>query len=121
VQVLKIAHVQLAMPLGGEERARAFYERLLEIPEVAKPGKLALRGGIWFERGTLKIHLAADHGFRPTQKAHPALAVQDLPELSKRLREAGFPVIEDEPIAGTLRTYVYDPFGNRLELIEELS
>ncbi len=47
--VIAIEHVQLAMPLGREEEARAFYAGLLGIPEVPKPAHLAARGGAWFE------------------------------------------------------------------------
>lgn len=46
MRVLKIHHVQLAMPAGNEERARDFYVKLLGIPEVQKPAVLALRGGV---------------------------------------------------------------------------
>lgn len=46
VRIIKIDHVQLAMPRGGEEEARAFYDGLLGIREVAKPPRLAVRGGI---------------------------------------------------------------------------
>ena len=37
VQVRHIDHVQLAMPAGREDEARAFYRDVLGIPEVAKP------------------------------------------------------------------------------------
>lgn len=33
--------------------ARAFYDGLLGIREVAKPPRLAVRGGCWFEDGDL--------------------------------------------------------------------
>jgi hypothetical protein len=33
-------HVQLAMPPGGEQQARAFYRDLLGIPEIPKPADL---------------------------------------------------------------------------------
>ncbi len=119
MKVLRIAHVQLAMPPGQEERARAFYTGALGIPEVDRPGKLMRRGGVWFESGTLKVHLATDPTFHPSQRAHPALEVTGLLELTQQIREHGYTVIEDEPIAGVLRAYAYDPFGNRIELIEE--
>ncbi|MBY0250427.1 MAG: hypothetical protein K2X54_03435 [Methylobacterium organophilum] len=48
-------HVQLAMPPGQEQMARDFYEGVLDIPEVAKPPRLAKRGGCWFERGALRV------------------------------------------------------------------
>jgi hypothetical protein len=51
MRILRVDHVQLAMPAGGEQQARAFYTGLLGIPEVPKPADLAARGGAWFERG----------------------------------------------------------------------
>ena len=117
MRILGIEHVQLAMPVGREGEAREFYSRLLGLPEVPKPPALAGRGGVWFESGSVKIHLGVDADFRPAWKAHPALLVRDLPALVERLREAGVDVIED-PLAGYRRVYLADPFGNRLELME---
>jgi catechol 2,3-dioxygenase-like lactoylglutathione lyase family enzyme len=118
MQVARIDHVQLAMPAGGEELAREFYGRVLGIDEVPKPANLAKRGGCWFERGDLKIHLGVEADFRPARKAHPALLVVDLPRLQEKLKAAGYAVKEDEPLEGYRRVYVDDPFGNRIELME---
>jgi len=115
--IVGIDHVQLAMPAGREDEARAFYVHLLDIPEKSKPAILADRGGVWFENDTVKIHLGVEADFRPARKAHPALLVSDLRELVARLREAGVDVVDDE-LAGYYRIYVSDPFGNRLELME---
>ena len=60
MKITALDHVQLAMPPGKEAEARAFYEGVLGIPEVQKPPNLARRGGCWFERGTVKIHLGVD-------------------------------------------------------------
>jgi catechol 2,3-dioxygenase-like lactoylglutathione lyase family enzyme len=119
--VTAIDHVQLAMPAGGEREARAFYDALLGIPEQAKPLNLAARGGCWFESDTVKLHLGVDADFRPARKAHPALLVDDLGSLVARLRAAGVDVVDDEPLEGYDRVYAYDPFGNRLELLEPKS
>ena len=118
MQVVRLDHVQLAMPPGGEERARAFFRDALGIPEVPKPPELARRGGCWFERGALKIHLGVETDFRAARKAHPALLVEDLPQLIAKLERLGYAVKKDEPLAGYQRVYVDDPFGNRIELLE---
>jgi catechol 2,3-dioxygenase-like lactoylglutathione lyase family enzyme len=114
----RIEHVQLAMPAGGEAQAAWFYADLLGITEVPKPPHLVARGGCWFERGALKVHLGVEPDFRPARKAHPALLVSDLCALVKRLRDAGVDIVDDEPLEGYERVYVADPFGNRIELME---
>jgi catechol 2,3-dioxygenase-like lactoylglutathione lyase family enzyme len=118
VRIVAIEHVQLAMPAGMEQAAREFYEQLLGIPEVPKPPELAKRGGAWFERGSLKVHLGVESDFRPAHKAHPAFLVRDLAALITRLKEHKIPVTDDDSLPGYLRVYVADPFGNRIELME---
>jgi len=109
------------MPPGMENEARAFYHGLLGIPEVPKPPHLAKRGGAWFERESLKIHLGVEADFRPARKAHPALLVANLEALIARLKEHNVEVIDDDPLQDYLRVYVADPFGNRIELMEPLN
>jgi catechol 2,3-dioxygenase-like lactoylglutathione lyase family enzyme len=118
VGVTRIEHVQLAMPAGGEDLARRFYEGILGINETPKPAHLAKRGGCWFERGDLKIHLGVEADFRPARKAHVALLVTELSLLRERLTASGFTLKDDEPLEGYRRIYVDDPFGNRVELME---
>jgi catechol 2,3-dioxygenase-like lactoylglutathione lyase family enzyme len=116
--IVGIDHVQLAMPAGEEAAARAFYANLLGLPERPKPPHLAARGGCWFESPAIKVHLGVEGEFRPARKAHPALLVRDLAELVATLRAAGVELVDDEPLEGYERVYAYDPFGNRLELLE---
>ena len=106
------------MPAGGEDAARKFYGGILGIAEIAKPAHLAKRGGCWFERDELKIHLGVESDFRPARKAHVALLVADLRELREKLGASGHACKEDEPLEGYQRVYVDDPFGNRVELME---
>ncbi len=115
--VERLDHVQLAMPAGDEDRATAFYEGLLGIPRVPKPPELEVRGGCWFERGGLRVHLGVEQDFRPAKKAHPAFAVAGLDDLCAVLEAAGHPVTRTEDVPGMPQWYVADPFGNRIELL----
>jgi hypothetical protein len=114
-----IDHVQLAMPAGldAEARAQAFFEGLLGLPRVPKPPELAARGGCWFERGPVKVHLGVEVDFRPARKAHPALVVSDLDGLCRVLERSGHPTRRTEDVPGKPQWYVDDPFGNRIELL----
>ncbi len=111
-------HLQLAMPPGQEAAARAFYEGLLGFREVAKPAALASRGGCWFE-GPVALHLGVEADFRPAKKAHPAFRVNDLDALAARLERAGHGVLWDDALPSERRFYTSDPFGNRLEFLED--
>lgn len=114
-----IDHVHLAMPRGEEERARAFYGELLGLPEVPKPAQLAVRGGCWFGSATVMVHLGVQDNFVPARKAHPAFIVAGLDELRVRLTAAGYEVIDDDAVPEVRRFFTFDPFGNRLEFIQE--
>lgn len=113
-----IDHVQLAMPAGQEEQARRFYRDLLGMSELAKPLELAKRGGCWFESRGVQLHLGVEADFRPAKKAHPALRCRDYSGLIVRLRESGIEVAQDGSIPGVRRCHIFDPFGNRIELID---
>src|SRR5512134_3850062 len=104
-------HVQLAMPAGEEDAARAFYGDLLGMTEVPKPDELAPRGGLWFRDGALEVHLGVEgEGFTPARKAHPAFLVEGLDELRDRLVDASYRVDDDVQLAGYRRFHVRDPF-----------
>ena len=118
--ILSLDHVQLAMPQGGEHMARHFYGRLLGLDEVPKPANLAARGGVWFERGPVRVHLGVERDFAPARKAHPAFIVDDLKALVEHLASHGVGAATDEPLDGYSRVYVSDPFGNRIELMERV-
>jgi catechol 2,3-dioxygenase-like lactoylglutathione lyase family enzyme len=120
-RILSIDHVQLAMPKGSEDRARSFYREALGMKEIPKPDALAGRGGCWFASGEAQVHLGVEDDFRPAKKAHPALAVEGLDEILARCEAAGVQIKPDAKFDGRKRVHVFDPFGNRLELIEDKS
>jgi catechol 2,3-dioxygenase-like lactoylglutathione lyase family enzyme len=115
-----IDHAQVAIPRGGENRAREFYEGLLGLPEQPKPAELAKRGGCWFESDDVKLHCGVEEPFVPARKAHIAFQVDDVQTLAERARAAGYEVIDDDLLEGHERIYINDPFGNRLEFLRPL-
>jgi catechol 2,3-dioxygenase-like lactoylglutathione lyase family enzyme len=110
-------HVQLAMPAGEEDRARAFYRDVLGMTELEKPDNLKKRGGAWFASGSLQLHLGVEADFRSARKAHPALRCTDFDALVAQLRTNGVDVAVEAFEDGVRHGYIADPFGNRIELI----
>lgn len=115
--IVGLDHIQIAIPVGGEDAARGFYSGLLGFHEVPKPDTLS-RSGCWFERGGVSLHIGVDPEFRPAKKAHPAFLVDDLASLRVRLEEAGCVTRDDKPVEGYARFFTADPFGNRIELMQ---
>lgn len=111
-------HVQLAIPPGGEDTARAFYQDVLGMSEVDKPPALAARGGCWFRRDGLEVHLGVEQDFRAAAKAHPGILVHDLDALAERIGAAGGDVEWDGEFPGHRRFYSHDQHGNRLEFLQ---
>jgi catechol 2,3-dioxygenase-like lactoylglutathione lyase family enzyme len=121
MKILSIDHIQIAMPAGEEEKARAFYTELLGFTEFPKPPELAKRGGAWFQSGDVQLHLGVESDFRPARKAHPAFIVDDLDSLIAKLQNVGYDADTSQPLLdGYKRAHIFDPFGNRIELMEKL-
>lgn len=110
-----IDHVQVAIPVGGEDDARRFYDDVLGLTEIPKPEAMAKRGGAWFEAGPVKLHVGAESPFVPARKAHPALMMRGLRVF---VEVNDLDVTWNDEIDGLVRCHVYDPFGNRVELID---
>jgi catechol 2,3-dioxygenase-like lactoylglutathione lyase family enzyme len=120
VRVVGLDHVQVAIPPGGEEEARAFYGAVLGMREVPKPAPLAARGGLWLDCPGAMLHLGVEAGFRPARKAHPAFLVADLGACRAALEEVGSAIHPAEDLPGIVRLHTEDPFGNRIELMQRL-
>jgi catechol 2,3-dioxygenase-like lactoylglutathione lyase family enzyme len=117
VTVVRIDHVQLAIPRGRDDEARRFYGEVLGFTEVPKPEAMRARGGMWFQAGPVQIHLGIEDAMTPSEKAHPALVVDDLDAYRARLAAAGCKWRDADDLPGTRRGHTWDPFGNRIELI----
>jgi catechol 2,3-dioxygenase-like lactoylglutathione lyase family enzyme len=119
---VRLHHVQVSCPPGGEDAQRRFYGDALGIAEVDKPAVLAARGGCWFRGADVEVHVGVEDPFIPARKAHPAFLVpgSELEAAAVRLGEAGFPVRWDDDLPGHHRFYTEDGSGNRVELLAAL-
>lgn len=111
-------HLQLAMPIGQEERAAEFYAGIVRMKPLQKPEHLAGRGGCWFAFPGGQFHLGVEDPFSPATKAHPAFLVTGLHALMETLAAKGYDIVHDTQLEDHHRFYTRDPFGNRVEFLE---
>ena len=117
-----VHHVQISIPVGSENEARAFYSEILGMSEIPKPESLAGRGGFWLELHGFQIHFGVEDGIdRSKSKAHLAYLVSDLDRWREKLEKNGCKVLNSIPIPGYDRFEFRDPFGNRVEFLERIN
>jgi catechol 2,3-dioxygenase-like lactoylglutathione lyase family enzyme len=116
---MRLTHINITLPKGAEDTARAFYAGLLGLTEIPKPEAIRHRGGVWFDAGGLDIHLSIEE---PRAAAdtyrHFGLETADVDALKVRLEKAGVEIDPGRP-APWKRFYIRDPFGNRIEIHDE--
>ena len=54
---MRLDHIQLAIPQDSEDTCREFWVHCLQFKEIEKPENLKLRGGAWFHKEAVEIHL----------------------------------------------------------------
>jgi catechol 2,3-dioxygenase-like lactoylglutathione lyase family enzyme len=114
----RLNHVQLCIPFGEEERAREFYTQVLGLEEIEKPDVLKPNGGLWFEIADIQLHIGVEE-MQGKSKRHPAFEIEGLEEIREHLRANQVKIKEEPSIPGMNRLSFFDPFGNRIELMEK--
>lgn len=113
----RLHHVQVSCPEGGEPAVRDFYGRLLGLDEVPKPEALVGNGGVWFRGEGYELHVGVQYSFVPARKAHPAFLVEDLDVVGQGFTAAGYELSWNDRFEGYRRFHLFDPHGNRVEVM----
>jgi catechol 2,3-dioxygenase-like lactoylglutathione lyase family enzyme len=112
-------HVQVCIPRGAEDRARDFYGRLLGLEEIEKPDVLKKNGGLWYSVADVQLHVGVEETVAPS-KRHPAFDVDDAKAVRTYLERNGVRTKDEPDIPGVVHRFsLFDPFGNRIELLEK--
>ena len=117
IRVKRLDHVQLCIPVGEEAQARDFYGRVLGFEEIEKPDALKKNGGLWFQVADIQLHIGVEAATSKS-KRHPAFEVEALEEIREYFRREQIEMREETEVAGQNRFSFFDPFGNRIELLE---
>jgi len=119
--IVHIHHAQITIPPDQEEQARQFYCQVLGLNEITKPDSLEGRGSFWLQVGGQQVHVGTESDVdRTATKAHIAYQVDDLESWRERFQAMDIEVIKGVPIPGYDRFGFRDPFGNRVEFIQEM-
>lgn len=117
--ILRVHHVNINIPTGAEDDARAFYCGVLGFEEFPKPDELIKNGGFWLRLDNVDLHIGVqDDVPRYQNKAHIAYQVDDLSAWRMTLADAGVTVKENTAIPDFDRFEIRDPFGNRVEFVQ---
>lgn len=118
--ILRVQHAQITIPKNAEDEAREFYCGFLGLTETPKPESLQGRGGFWLQIGAFQVHVGTEDGFdRTNTKAHIAYEVENLDAWREKLENRGVKILEGVPIPKYHRFEFRDPFGNRVEFLEQ--
>ncbi|MDN3647999.1 GrpB family protein [Reinekea marina] len=121
MNIKTVNHVQVSIPVGGEQAARDFYVGVLGLIEIPKPMVLRKNGGLWVDAGNIQIHFGSeDNSNRSTTKAHVAYEVPNLDAIRESLAKNRIEITDSIPIPGYQRFESRDPFGNRIEFMEKV-
>jgi catechol 2,3-dioxygenase-like lactoylglutathione lyase family enzyme len=118
IHIKRLDHVQLCIPPGAEAAAREFYGELLGLREIEKPAPLRANGGLWFEVADIQLHIGIESD-QTKSKRHPAFEVEKIEDIRGYLEESGVRTRDEISLAGLKRFSFFDPFDNRIELLEK--
>ncbi len=101
-------------------KARAFYAGVLGLTEIPKPKTFDFVA-LWFQlEDGQTIHLLQKPQADTRSPRHFALRVPDVNAARDYFRERGVTMQETGPIPHCDRFFVFDPDGNRIEVIQWL-
>ncbi len=113
----RLDHVQICIPVGEEAAARKFYTDILGLTEIEKPVQLRANGGLWYQIGDVQLHLGVEAQINKS-KRHPAFEIVAIDQVRNYLWEKGIRIQEEIQVPGLSRFSFFDPFNNRIELLE---
>lgn len=114
----RLNHIQLCIPKNKEAEARAFYCKILGLEEIEKPEYLRKNGGFWLKIADIELHIGTED-LENKSKRHSAFEVENLESIKEAFKSRGIKIKEDKPLPNFNRFSFYDPWNNRIELLEE--
>ncbi len=112
---VKLDHVSVL--ITDVARSRRFYKDLLGLREIAGPKTFDFTV-LWFDLGDHHLHLLLKPAPDTASPRHFALRVTDCDRAREYFRHHGLAIQETVKIPGADRFFLFDPDGNRIEIIQ---
>ncbi len=116
--VIGIHHV--AVVVADVAAAADFYRKVFEFQDRRRlTAAVSAHGGVWFQVGSLELHLQERKGATPKCDQHFALMTDKFEEICSRVIECGGRIEEGKLIEGvSKRCFLIDLDNNRIELLQ---
>ena len=117
IQFKRTDHINICVAPERLEEAREFYIKVIGVKPIPRPDWVFDVPGYWFTMAGIELHIGIEQPI-PRTFRHTAFEVTDLAAARKILTANGIVINEEPVIPGRARFSFYDPFGNRMELLE---
>lgn len=116
IEFTRLDHFHICVPAERLEEARRFYTDVIGLKEKYRPDVFGAPGH-WFDIGNVELHIGIEPQL-PRSIRHTALEVKDVRAALQYLQERGVETWSESVIPGRERFSFFDPFGNRMELLQ---
>jgi catechol 2,3-dioxygenase-like lactoylglutathione lyase family enzyme len=116
IEFIRADHFHICVPLERLEEARCFYAEVIGLKEIFRPDVFGAEGH-WFDISNVQLHIGVEPTL-PRSIRHTAFEVKDINIAKDHLKRHGVEISEEAVIPGRERFSFFDPFGNRMELLE---
>ena len=116
ITYMRADHINICVPVDQLELAREFYTKVIGLVPINRPDVFSTPG-YWFTWADIELHIGVEPS-SPRSARHTAFQVTDIAGARQWLEQQGVALFEEPLIPGRARFTFYDPFGNRLELLQ---
>ena len=117
IEFIRANHIHICVPPERLEEAKKFYTDIIGLHEIERPNHLFSSAGHWFTIGDIELHIGVEEKKIKTIR-HSAFEVADIAAVKAHLKKNGIEIMEEPRIPGRTRFSFFDPFGNRMELLQ---
>ncbi len=109
-------HINICVPVERLEEARAFYQTVIGLHPIERPDVFSTPG-YWFTWADIELHIGVEPEL-PVSARHTAFEVTNVAAARQWLEQNNIKTHDEPLIEGRDRFTFYDPFGNRMELLQ---